>query len=1092
MIGAFRNRRGGYGRVRLELVNGACMSWAALPRESESAHGTRHFSLLRMSCLQRSRRPATAGTLLLLALPVLLVTSTGVGLNPSLDISQYAHTSWTLRDGLFQGYIEAMAQTPDGYLWLGTEFGLLRFDGVRFVPWNFPAGEHLPDRFITGLLAARDGSLWIGTHDGLARWKDGKLTSYPELAGHPVYALIEDRAGAVWTGTGWKDPAKQLCAIQSGRVQCYGNDGSLGRGVFALYEDGGANLWVAAETGLWRWKPALPKLYPVRDFGGQVLSVVEGNSGTVLAATSREIKRLVDGNLEASLLPAGRWQFHPKSLLRDRNGGVWIGTMDQGILHVHRGRTDHFTRADGLSSNTVSSLFEDREGNIWVATLSGLDRFHDLAVTKVSVQQGLSNDYVHSVVATQDGSVWLGTVDGLNRLKDGAVTIYRKHRAQAAGRATSASGVREVLDDGLPGDDVQSLFQDSRGRIWVSTKEGLAYLEDGRFAPVRAAVGGSAVSITGDSSENLWISEMSRGLIHLLRGRVVGAVPWTKFGGKQARSLAIDPARGSLWLGFAECGVSYFKDGQVRKTYAIADGLGEGRVTSLQLDRDGTLWASTEGGLSLVKDGRVATLNDKNGLPCNAIRWTIEDDFHSLWLYTACGLVRIARSELEAWAAKADKDPKRTIQTTVFEDSDGVPSHLRDAGFTPLAAKSTDGRLWFATFDGARVIDPRQIPLNTLPPPVCIEQVTADRKTYEATSQLRLPPLIRDLEVDFTALSLVAPEKVRFRYMLEGRDLDWRDAGGRRQAFYTNLPPGKYRFRVKACNNNGVWNEAGASWDFSIAPAYYETIWFRLACGAALATLLWWLYRLRLRRIALEFNMRLEERVDERTRIAGELHDTLLQSFHGLMLRFQTVVELLPARPLEAKQALESALERADQAIHEGRDAVHDLRSGTVVGNDLTQAVAMIGEEFTASNANPKAPRFSVVAEGRPRNLRLIPRDEIYRIAREALWNAFSHAQASLIEAEIAYSGSGLRLRVRDDGIGIQPAVLDQGRRAGHWGLPGMRERAKRLGGQLDVWSRPGAGTEVELRIPGSIAFEPSRTRASFWLFRSKEGTHES
>jgi signal transduction histidine kinase/ligand-binding sensor domain-containing protein len=1025
--------------------------------------------------------------LLLPALAALLLASTAIALNPSLDISQYAHTAWRLREEVFQGYIEAMAQTPDGYLWLGTEFGLLRFDGVRFVPWKFPAGEHLPDRFITGLLAARDGSLWIGTRKGLVRWKDGKLTDYPELAGLFVHALVEDLAGTVWIGARSENPAKQLCAIQSGRVQCDGNDRSLGKEVFSLYEDRGANLWVAAETGLWRWKPAPPKLYLARDSRGQILTLIEDNSGTMLVATSREIKRLVNGKLEAYPLPAPRPYFHPKSLLRDRNDGLWIGTLDQGLLHIHQGRRDCFTRADGLSGNAVSSMFEDLEGNIWAATLSGLDRFRDLAVTTVSVEQGLSNDYVHSVVASQDGNIWLGTLDGLNRWKDGAVTIYRNHQAQAVSRATSASSVPEVLGDGLPADDVQSLFADSRGRIWVSTRKGLAYLEDGRFARVRAAVGGSTLSIAGDSSDNLWISDMNRGLIHLLRGRVVGVVPWTKFGGKKARSLAFDPISGGLWLGFAEGGVSYFKDRQVRESYDTAEGLGEGRVTTLQLDRDGTLWASTEGGLSQVKNGRVATLTDKNGLPCNTVRSTIEDDFHSLWLDMACGLVRIARRELEAWATHVDKDPKRKIQMTVFENSDGFPSHLGDTGFTPLAAKSADGRLWFATFDGARVIDPRQISLNTIPPPVHIEQVTADRMTYEATSQLHLPALIRDLEVDFTALSFVAPEKVRFRYMLEGRDQDWRDAGGRRQAFYTNLSPGNYRFRVKACNNNGVWNDAGASLDFSIAPAYYQTNWFHLACGAAFAALLWWLYRLRLRRVALQFNMRLEERVGERTRIAGELHDTLLQSFQGLILRFQTVVELLPACPHEAKQALERALERADQAMSEGRDAVHDLRSATVVDTDLAQAVTAIAEEFRTSDANPKAARFSIVAEGRPRKLRLIPRDEICRIAREALWNAFKHAQARLIETEITYSWSTFRLRVRDDGIGIQPQVLDQGGRAGHWGMPGMRERAKRIGGQLDVWSRPDAGTEIELRIPGSVAYEASRTRASFGLLRNKE-----
>jgi len=1087
MNGVFRNRRGSLGTARPELVNAAREQWAVVPRESERAHGTRCFGLLRTACLPRSRRPAIAGMVLLPVLAGLLLTATATALNPSLDISQYAHTAWTLREGAFQGFIEAIAQTPDGYLQLGTEFGLLRFDGVRFVPWKFPAGEHLPDSFIAGLLAARDGSLWIGTREGLARWKDGKFTDYPELAGHLVYALIEDRAGTVWASTGG-DPAKQLCAIQSGRVQCYGNDGSLGKGFLSLSEDRDGNLWVGAETGLWRWKPDRPKLYPVRDSLGQIRALIEGDNGTILIAMSHEIKRLVDGIPGAYPLPAARGQLQPSSLLLDRNGGLWIGTLDQGLLHVHQGRTDRFTRADGLSGDAVSRMFEDREGSIWVATLSGLDRFRDLALATVSVKQGLSNNYVQSVLAARDGGVWLGTLNGLNRWKDGTITIYRKHRAQTASRAAGASVVHEVIDNGLPSDGVQSLFESSRGRIWVSTKDGLAYFEHGRFMPVRAAIKGLTLSIAGDSSENLCISNVNRGLIHLLRGRVFEPVPWTKFGGRHADFLAVDPIRGGLWLGFAQGGVSYFKDGQVRESYASANGLGEGSVTSLQLDRDGTLWASTEGGLSRVKNGSVATLNNENGLPCNTVRWTIEDDFHSFWLYTACGLVRIARPELEAWAANVDKDPRRKIQMTVFDNSDGVPSHLGDTGFTPLEAKSTDGKLWFATVDGVGVIDPRQIPFNTLPPPVHIEQVTADRKTYETTSQLGLPPLIRDLQIDFTALSLVAPEKVRFRYMLVGRDRDWQDARNRRQAFYTDLPPGNYRFRVKACNNNGVWNEVGASWNFSIAAAYYQSNWFRVACAAAFAALLWWVYWLRLRRIALQFNMRLEERVGERTRIAGELHDTLLQSFQGLMLRFQTVLELLPAHSLEAKQALEGALERADQAVSEGRDAVHELRSSTIVGNDLIQAVTAIGEEFAANESNRHAAKFRMVVEGRPRNLRLIPRDEVYRIAREALWNAFRHAEARMIETEIAYRRSTLQLRIWDDGVGIDTIVLDEGGRAGHWGLPGMRERAQRIGGRLNVWSRAGAGTEVELGIPGSIAYEASRARASFWLFRNNHG----
>jgi PAS domain S-box-containing protein len=399
---------------------------------------------------------------------------------------------------------------------------------------------------------------------------------------------------------------------------------------------------------------------------------------------------------------------------------------------------------------------------------------------------------------------------------------------------------------------VESLFQEHGGRIWVSTRGGVAYFENGRFVPVSGLPGGIVHSIAGDSAGNLWFSYEDQGLFHLLGGRVVERIPWSRLGRDDVRALLSDPVQGGLWLGFAQGGVTYFKDGQVRASYAAKDGLGEGLVSGLQLDPDGTLWAATQGGLSRVKNGRVATLTSKNGLPCDAVQWSLEDDDHSFWLYMACGFVRIARQELDAWVA----DPKRMIQTTVFDGSDGVRSHSFVSGYTPRVAKSADGRLWFLPFDGVSVIDPRHLPINRIPPPVHVEQITADRKTYwqnltgdASSSHPRLPPLVRDLEIDYTALSLVVPEKVRFRVKLEGWDRDWKDAGNERKAFYSNLPPRKYRFRVIACNNSGVWNEAGTFLDFSIAPAYYQTNWFRLSSVAAFLALLWALYRGRIQRV---------------------------------------------------------------------------------------------------------------------------------------------------------------------------------------------------------------------------------------------------
>jgi signal transduction histidine kinase/ligand-binding sensor domain-containing protein len=992
-------------------------------------------------------------------------------LNPSLDINQYAHSAWTVRDGFFKGIITSIAQTPDGYLWLGTEFGLVRFDGVRGVPWQSPAGEHLTSNNIRSLLAARDGRLWIGTHEGLANLNNGKLTHYPELAGQDVFPLLEDREGTLWAAG--RAPAGTLCAIQTGSVHCYGEDGSFGRGAATLFEDSGGNLWAAAATRLWRWKPGPPKLFPMPSPGvTHSQALIEGDNSQLLVAMQSGIGRLIDGNTVAYPIPGGEGQFKPHALLRDRDGGLWIGTYDRGLVHVHQGRTDLFTRSDGLSGDYIQSFFEDREGTIWVATSGGLDRFRDFAASTISVKQGLSGEGIGSVLAARDGSVWLGTDHGLDRWSSGQVTIYR-------------TGSRKP-----PEDAVESLFQDDSGRVWLSTRRGVAYLEGGRFVPVSAMPNGHVHSIAGDSVQSLWLSD-DQCLLHLVEGSVIERIPWAKLGRKApAITLLPDPVQGGLWLGFFRGGLAYFKDGQVRASYAVADGLGEGPVGGLQLDRDGTIWAATGGGLSRVKNGRVATLTSRNGLPCDAVHWAVQDDAHSVWLYMGCGLVHVPRTELDAWAA----DSKRAIQSTVFDSFDGVSIHSGPvSGYGPRVSRSTDGRLWFLAGEGVSVIDPRHLSVNKIPPPVHIEQIVANRKLHwqnlsgTAASNLRLPALSRDLEIDYTALSLVAPEKVRFRVKLEGWDPDWKDAGNERKAFYNTLPPRKYRFRVMASNNSGVWNETGDSLEFSVDAAYYQTNLFRAGCVAALFALLWALYRYRLYQIKHEFNARLEERVGERTRIARELHDTLLQSFQGSLIVMQAARNLLSRRPEKAGETLDKAISAASGAIAEGRDAIHDLRLQPAVQSDLAQLLTAAGQDLARSeDANGNPVIFRVAVEGERQALDPIIQDEAYRIARELLRNAFRHAQASQIEADIRYDDRLLLVRIRDDGKGIDPEIVKAGGRAGHWGLLGMRERAKRIGARLEFWSEVGAGTEVELSIPASIAYAAPRS-GRFQLLRKKK-----
>jgi signal transduction histidine kinase len=458
-----------------------------------------------------------------------------------------------------------------------------------------------------------------------------------------------------------------------------------------------------------------------------------------------------------------------------------------------------------------------------------------------------------------------------------------------------------------------------------------------------------------------------------------------------------------------------------------------------------------------------------------------------------CGLVRVARPELEGWIVASDKDDKRSIAFKAFDGSDGTPTFAAALWrYTPAVTKSLDGRIWFKGFVGASVIDPHHIPFNSVPPPVHIEQITADRKTYwqnwsrdASSSKPRLPPLVRDLTIDYTALSLVVAEKVRFRYKLDGWDRDWQDAGSRRQAFYTNLAPRKYRFRVMACNNSGVWNGAGSFLDFSIAPAYYQTTWFRALCAAAFLGLLWALYQFRLHQLQRQFNLGLEARVNERTRIARDLHDTLLQSFHGLMFQFQAARNMLPRRPDEAMDVLDSAIGTTEQAISEGRSAIQQLRSEQVDKRDLAQWLTNIGEEMARSrNTNGNSAIFRVTVEGEQQTLSPLPRTEVCRITREILQNAFRHAQAHHIEAEIRYDDRELRVRIRDNGKGIARQVLQGGGSAGHWGLRGVRERAQQIGTRLDFWSEAGAGTEVELNVPAAVAYEKSPDKRRFTPFR--------
>jgi PAS domain S-box-containing protein len=788
----------------------------------------------------------------ILALGILLGWVPGAyALDPALDVSQYAHTAWQFREGFTQGYTRSIAQTPDGYIWLGTGFGLFRFDGLRVEHWQPPLnGEQLPSNVVVSLDVARDGTFWIGTTKGLASWRDSRLTRYPKLAGLIIASILEDRNGTVWVGGIYSVASRgKLCAIDGTNVDCYESGAVLGSGVTGLYEDSHHVLWVVGRDGVWRWRPGPPRFYHMPFGKFAVHNLGEANDGTLLIPLTGRLARLGGGKLETQHpYPAPARNVEGIIFLRDRDGGVWIGTDGAGVVHLHQGRAEVFSQADGLSGDDVTSLFEDREGDVWVATVGGLDRFRNYAVATYAQHEGLGTiPGWGSVVAGRDGSIWMGTNDGLRMWNHGEVTIFGRADDHKSPSRTVWLNVHYVASRGLRDHVPVSVFADNSGRILVSTPYSFGYMENGRFVAIRGVPGGVVSSVAQDRQGNLWIANQDKGLLRLSKDGTVQRISWASIGHKDgAQSVAADRSTWGLWLGFDGGGVAYFSDGQIKETYGRAEGLGNGTVSALHIEADDTVWAATEDGLSRIKNGRVLTLTSKNGLPCDAVHWITQDENHSFWLQMTCGLVRIGRGELDAWSA----DSQRKVKTTVFDSSDGVSSAPIGFHAGSQVVRSLDGKMWFQGFSGgASVIDPQHLPNNKFTPPVFIERISANGKTYDASNGLSLPPRIRDLKIDYTALSFVSPEKVQFRYRLEGQDRDWREVANDREVQYSNLPPGNYVFRVTAANNSGVWNEAGAFLDFSIAPAYYQTTWFGVLCVAAFLAMLWMVYQVRMQQV---------------------------------------------------------------------------------------------------------------------------------------------------------------------------------------------------------------------------------------------------
>jgi len=993
-----------------------------------------------------------------------LMSREALPLDPSRKISQYGHNMWRIQDGYLPGIPVAIAQTADGYLWIGTEAGLLQFDGVRFVLWAPPNGERLPDNQILSLLPASDGSLWIGTAMGLARLKNGELSVYKDLPNR-TNAIVEDPHGNIWIARSqMKEKRAPLCEVRGGAVHCFGpEEGVPLPAATGLALDNSGTFWISGHAGLCKWKDGVSTTYFQKELDRQGSLM-----GVAALAVQNENHAWIglqqpDGHLELREFDHGRWQSHrlPKAqgpppsvgaLFIDQQGILWIGTASDGIYRMSGDKIDHFSNADGLSSDAVVRLFQDREAILWVLSSKGIDSFRDLPVVSYSIKEGLVSDAVSTVQASHAGGVWIGGAEALGFLRQNKLSAIRKK-------------------DGFPGRDITTMFEDHAGRLWIGVDSSLYVLDHGHFLPIRRPDStelGIIFGITEVSSDTEWVLTDAPALVRIENLRVQREISLEQI----AYAIAADPEEG-VWLGFGNGDLARY-DIDRSESFPADPTVSTAKIRTLLSELGPGLWAVTQDGLVWWNNKKRAILTTRNGLPCNELYAAVKDTGGTLWLYARCGLLSIAASQLNLWQA----NPSAQVKVEALDVYDGV-----QAGVTPLqpqASRSIDGRLWFANDSILQTFDPRTRRRNTFAPNVVVERIAANGATYTPREGLKLPPHIHNLEVDYTALSFMVPQKVRFRYKLEKHDSEWQDSQGRRQAFYSDLLPGRYRFRVMACNNDGVWNQTGATLDFNIAPAFYQTSWFLALCIASASAAFYMFYRLRLRQVAQQVRGRMEARLAERERIARDLHDTLLQSVQGLILKFHAVATQIPSEE-PARQAIEKTLDHADQVLAEGRDRVRGLRASNIAFGELPRAFQRIADEVAPNRVST----FKTVVEGNVLELHPIIREESYSIGREAIINALKHSEGLHIEVEIAYDPQQFRLRIRDDGRGIDRAVLEKGGREDHWGLQGMRERASRIGGQLKVWSRSGAGTEIALIVVGETAYRRPRAKSrSSWFHR--------
>jgi signal transduction histidine kinase/ligand-binding sensor domain-containing protein len=1001
---------------------------------------------IQMACVR-----VTLGMCRILAAALFLLWSaTAWPLNPQARLVDLAHTSWTAKDGAPPGGIATIVQTSDGFLWManGRDTGLYRFDGRRFEHIELPRNDRLSSMLVFQLYAPESGGLWIGfTFGGVAFLKDGHLTVYTEKDGLPpgsIKGFAQRPDGTLWVGT-----TNGLAHLGSSGWQRLATAGNTAINPDALIADTQGTLWMPSGGKIYFLPIGENEIHELPGSHSDN-AVSESPSGVIWIARDEEGIRPIR-KIEN---PGNRAVYSPVRMPIDHDGGIWCQcglsyglrriaqpTLPQGNKAIQW--TESFGTKDGLTSDVgPTTAMVDSEGNVWVGTNRGLDRFSDRNVMHMFDVPGGGT----GIAATNGGGLWVASREPspISSFEGGML------RPQASPRLVS------------------SLVRSDDGSIWFGGTEGLWRFANGwsdRIALPPAADGLEVQAIAQDRSGALWVSIVRRGVFRLKDGA------WTQNGDLPALpkltavTLSTD-ARGRIWFGYTENRIAVVDATHVQ-LFSSKEGLQIGNVTAIYGQRS-RLWAGGEYGLAVFDGKQFRTLVPEAPPRLDGITGIVETEDGDLWLNSSNGIVHFTSSELRHITEQSSFH----IHGEVFDAQDGVEGVGETLRPHPTLIEGTDGKLWFATNVAVYSIDPKHLIRNAVPPPVVITSLKVGEQSFAPTDGLRLPKHSTALRIGYEGLSLTMPQKVQYRYKLDGVDRDWQDAQERDEAYYVNIPPGAYRFHVIASNNDGVWNTKGATLDFVIPSAFTQTPWFMVLCAGGAGALIALVFKFRMHQVAAKMRLCLNERLRERERIARELHDTLLQGTQGLMLRVQVAKNHMPVGE-PSREMLDSALKRADEVLAEARDRVQDLRIPQEARSDLAQSLAAVGDEL----ALERSITFRMTIQGQTRQLRPKIVDEAYCIGREALLNAFHHAQASSIEIHIAYGTMDLTIRVCDDGCGIDHEILDKGSRAGHWGLNGMRERAREIGACIEIRSGVGAGTDIELTVPSAFA-----NRTHTWL----------